>query len=87
MNNVDMVKSDVMKKIKEAADSEQLLLITYADAKNQPSIRTVEPYEIKNGKLFAYCRAREAIRAFNLERIQAAEIHLGSYTPRFPILI
>lgn len=87
MNNVSNVPSDVLSKIEQAAREQKLLQITYVDAKNTPSIRTVEPYELKDGKLFAYCTVKDGIRAFNLNRMQSAEIHLNEYTPRFPVLI
>lgn len=87
MANSEIVSSIIMSKIKEAADTNTILLITYADASNQPSIRTVEPYEIRDDTLFAYCRVKNGIRAFKLNRIQGAELHLGQYEPRFPVLI
>ena len=87
MASSELISGNVMNKIKEAADTNTILLITYADASNQPSIRTVEPYEIKGDTLFAYCRVKEGIRAFKLNRIQSAELHLGQYEPRFPVLI
>lgn len=87
MNKISYESGIVMDKIKEAANNLQLLQITYLDAKNVPSIRTVEPYEIKNGNLFAHCRVKDGIRAFKLDRIQSAEVHLAEYSPRHPILI
>lgn len=87
MNKLSSVSANVQQKIQEAAAGQKLLQITYVDAKNKPSIRTVEPYEIKEGKLFAYCTVKDGIRAFNLERIQSAELHINEFTPRYPILI
>ena len=87
MANVSNISTTVMSKIKEAASTTKLLQITYVDSQNKPSIRTVEPYEIKNEKLFAYCTVKDSIRAFNLDRIQSAELHINEFTPRFPILI
>lgn len=84
---VDHWNQSVMDKIKESAEGELLLQITYNDAKGKPTIRTVEPYEIKDGKLYAYCTVRNSIRAFRLERIQSAEVHVMNFKPRFPILI
>lgn len=79
--------SGVGKKIKEAADQQRLLQITYIDAKDKPTIRTVEPYEVKEGKLFAFDISKEAIRAFQIDRIQSAELHLTEYAARWPIQI
>lgn len=87
MNGEFSLISGIGKKIKDAATDQRLLQITYIDAKNQPTIRTVEPYEIKNGSLFAYCITKNAIRQFKLDKIQSAEMHLTEYEARYPILI
>lgn len=87
MDNLHFVKQDILNKIKQAGAEQKLLLITYIDAKNKPSIRTIEPYEIKDGKLFGHCTNKDAIRAFSLDKIQAAELHLNEFKPRFPILV
>lgn len=87
MTQVFDLNNGTGKKIKEAAQNRFLLQITYIDAKNRPSIRTIEPYEIKEGKLYGYCRAKEAIRAFKLDSIQSAEVTAGEFIPRFPVLI
>lgn len=87
MNKFSYSSGDIFNKIKSAADGQNLLQITYVDAKGKPSIRTVEPYEIKNDKLYAHCTVKDAIRAFNLDQIQSAEVHIVEFSPRFPILI
>lgn len=87
MSNVTRMSEDVIAKIGIAAGEQKLLQLTYVDAKGKPSIRTVEPYEVKDGKLFAYCTVKDGIRAFKLDSIQSAEVHISEYTPRFPILI
>lgn len=79
--------SKVMNSIREAAKNQKLLQITYVDTKNNPSIRTIEPYEIKNNGLYGYCTVRGEIRFFKLDRIQSAEVHISEFSPRFPILI
>lgn len=87
MSEISKTSADVLAKIKLAAESQTLLQITYVDAKGKPSIRTIEPYELKDDKLFAHCTVKNSIRAFNLNRIQSAELHLNEYSPRYPILI
>lgn len=87
MTQVFNLASGVGAKIKEAADEQKVIQITYLDAKDRPSIRTIEPYEIKDGKLFAHCLAKNSIRAFKTERIQSAEVQLIEFAPRHPILI
>jgi predicted DNA-binding transcriptional regulator YafY len=74
-------------KISEAAQKQQLLRISYIDSKNKATVRTVEPYEIKDGKLYAFCTNKQAIRAFLLSGVYAAEVTDQSFEPRFPIKI
>lgn len=81
------MNTDTMKKIKQAAKEKKLLQITYTDAKNAPSIRTIEPYEIKDDSLFGHCTVKNGIRRFKLDNIQSAEVHLVEFVPRWPILI
>lgn len=73
--------------IQLAANEQRLLKIAYNDAKNQQTVRTVEPYEIKDGKLFAYCTQAQNIRAFKLERIFSTKAMDLTFEPRFPIKI
>lgn len=77
----------VMETIKNAAKEQKLLQITYVDAKNKPSIRTIEPYEFKDDSLYGYCTVKNGIRRFKLDNIQSAEIHLKEFKPRYPIQI
>lgn len=79
--------SEVMDRIIQGAASKNTVTIRYRDGKNEISERTVEPYEIKNGKLYAYCLSKEGIRAFNTVNITAALSTGEAFEPRFPILI
>lgn len=63
------------------------LKIRYRDKSNQLTIRSVEPYEIKNGKLFAYDIDKGGIRAFSTHNIEAAIQTDAPYEPRFPVKI
>jgi predicted DNA-binding transcriptional regulator YafY len=80
-------KMEMRKQIENAMVSKKMISITYTDAKHNPSVRTIEPYEIKNGKLFGYCRTRNAIRGFNLERISLIKETEMDYAPRYPVQI
>lgn len=71
----------------ESATSRNLLKIRYRDKSNQLSIRDVEPYEFKNGKLFAYDIDKGGIRAFTTNNIEAALQTDAPYEPRFPVKI
>jgi predicted DNA-binding transcriptional regulator YafY len=73
--------------IEQAMMSKKLITMTYVDAKGKISVRTVEPYEIKDGKLFAYCRTRNAIRGFSLSNITAVKQTDMDYAPRYPVQI
>lgn len=73
--------------IAQAAQTTRLLTITYIDSKGQVSSRTVEPYEVKDGKLYAFCHKAQNIRAFKLDHIQQAVLEAHTYQPRFPILM
>ena len=72
-------------KIEEAGHKRRNIRITYTDSKGDITIRTVEPYEVKDNKLYAYCTVRQGIRAFKLERIQSVEITEQTFEPRFPV--
>lgn len=77
----------MIKQIESGMINKHLISISYKDAKDQITVRTVEPYEIKNGKLFAHCRTRNAIRGFNLDRITSVTETNMDFEPRFPITI
>lgn len=76
-----------MNNIKTAADRNLLLRISYTDKKGASTSRLVEPYEIKNGSLWAYCTERDSIRNFKLSNIGMTTVTNVPFTPRFPILI
>lgn len=73
----------IVDSINRAIDESRLLIISYVDASNKPSIRTVEPYEIKDGKFFAHCRTKDATRAFKVPMIQSADLLNETFTPRY----
>lgn len=77
----------MIKQIENGMINKKLISISYKDAKDQITTRTVEPYEIKNGKLFAHCRTRNSIRGFNLDRITSVTETNMDFEPRYPITI
>lgn len=76
-----------MNEITNGARDLKCVRIRYRDQKQEVTERTVEPYEMKNGKLFAYCRMKQGIRAFTVSNIMSAGETDTSYIPRFPVLI
>jgi predicted DNA-binding transcriptional regulator YafY len=86
-HNDVVVKGSLMGHIRQAALSSSLVRITYTDAKGVTTVRTVEPYEIKDNKFFGFCTHKQGIRAFDLLRISHAEQTGESFNPRFEIKI
>lgn len=78
---------EIMDEIVSGAKNLKCVRIRYRDQKQIVTERTVEPYEFKNGKLYAYCHTKEGIRAFTVANILSAGKTDKSYTPRFPVLI
>lgn len=79
--------NDIYENIAKAATDQTCLNLFYQDKEQNVTERLVEPYELKDGKLFAYCRKREGIRAFKLENIVSAQKTSQIYDARFPIQI
>ncbi|WP_142340374.1 WYL domain-containing protein [Priestia megaterium] len=69
------------------AANKRLIAIRYRDKDNQLSVRKVEPYELRDGKLFAYDPEKGGIRAFFTQNIEAALATTDDFEPRFPIKI
>lgn len=69
------------------ADKRRLIAIRYRNKDNGLSVRKVEPYEIRAGKLFAYDPEKGGIRAFFTQNIEAAVTTDETFDPRFPIKI
>ena len=72
------------REIEQAAKEKRVLRIAYVDLKQQESIRNVEPYEIRDGMLWAYCRKKKSTRQFALDRIRRATVTRYSYFPKYP---
>lgn len=77
--------TDTWSIITESARTNRVIAIRYRDKSHEISERLIEPYEIKNGKLFAFCLTRNGMRAFILNNILASAESENSYVPRFPV--
>lgn len=73
--------------IVEGARTNHIVAIRYRDKSFELTERLVEPYEVKEGKLYAYCLLKKGIRAFILDNISAAAATDDEYIPRFPIVM
>ena len=69
------------------ATNQNLIAIRYRNKDNGLSVRKVEPYEIKDGKLFAYDPEKGSIRAFFTNNIESALETDESFEARFPVKI
>ena len=78
---------DIMSEIKKAAKAEHTLMINYTDAKGDGSQREVEPYELKDGGLWAYDIDKGGIRQFKFDRISNAKMTNKPYSPRWAVII
>lgn len=73
--------------IVEGARTNHIVAIRYRDKSFELTERLVEPYEVKEGKLYAYCLLKKGIRAFILDNILATAATDDEYIPRFPIVM
>lgn len=78
---------DIMSIIHQAGSEQRILNITYKAKDGKVTHRTVEPYEVKNGGLYAYDINKHGIRNFTLQNIVAADVADTIFSPRFPILV
>lgn len=67
-----MSNLSVHSQIDEAINNLDVLSITYVDKKGKTSVREVEPLEIKDGKLFAWCRNKNSLRGFLMPSVLSA---------------
>lgn len=74
-----------MRKIEKAASQQKLVRISYTDAKGITTIRTLEPYEIKDNTFFGFDTSKNGIRAFKITQISSIDILEIEFIPRFPI--
>lgn len=77
--------------IKKSAGIRRTLLLTYIDRSGQRTEREIEPYKLerKNGKLilWGWCRMRDGIRMFEIERMRGLRQGEAEFEPRFEVEI
>lgn len=77
--------------IRKSAGSRHTLLLTYIDRSGQRTQREIEPYKMerKNGKLilWGWCRMRDGIRMFEIERMRGLREGEAEFEPRFEVEI
>lgn len=71
--------------IRRAGRERLVLRIKYTDKSGNRSERNVEPYEIRDGKLWAYCRKRKGIRQFSLAQIENPRITHHPFIAKYPV--
>lgn len=77
----------ILPNIQQAARERRVLRLSYLDKKGIHTVRSVEPYEIRDGKLWAYCLQRNGIRQFEMNRIVQAVLSDKAYVPRHEVKI
>ena len=80
-------QAEVMSIIHDGAKQQMLVNLTYRSKDGKISHRSVEPYEIKDGGLYAYDIAKNSIRKFLLDNIVSADLGTTEFFPRYPIKI
>jgi predicted DNA-binding transcriptional regulator YafY len=79
-------RPDVTTVVIEALAAGRVLVIDYADRRGGTTSRAVEPMGYLGGSdywyLLAWCRLRDAMRAFRLDRIVSAALTDEAVTPR-----
>lgn len=77
----------VMKAIQAGARGLHTVMIQYTDSHGTSTIRETEPYELKDGKYWAYDLDKQEIRQFTLGQIADAQVTVRTYRPRWPVKI
>ena len=75
----------ILAAITQAARERRVVNLSYLDQKGVHTVRAVEPYEVKKGKLWAHCLQRDAIRQFDLNRIVQAVPTERTFIPRHEV--
>ena len=81
-----ILNQEIIQQIRIAAHDLKMLRIVYAGASGT-SMRDIEPYEIKEQHLWAYCYTAGDVRQFSLHNIISAEITDVKFRPRWPVKI
>ena len=71
--------------IRKAGRDRRVLRIRYTDKSGNRSERNIEPYEIRDGKLWGYCRKRRGIRQFDLSKVENPRVTRHTFIPKYPV--
>jgi predicted DNA-binding transcriptional regulator YafY len=77
--------SKAMSVIKKSGISNYVVKLKYIDSKGTITERMIEPYEIKEGKLYGYSIKDDGIRSFKIESVLDATKTESKFVPRWPI--
>lgn len=77
----------ILTNVQQAARERRVLRLSYLDKKGTHTVRSVEPYEIRGDKLWAYCLQRNAIRQFDMNKIVQAMLSDKTFQPRYEVKI
>lgn len=70
-----------------SASTLNTVMLSYIDKEGVITEREVEPYEMKDGKLWAYCMVKQSIRQFDFGNIVNAVGTTRNFNPRWPVKI
>lgn len=73
--------------LRQAREGPYIVTLVYTDVQGQSSARAVEPYEVRNGGVFAYDLDAHGIRRFLFRRISAVTVSGEQFQPRWPVKI
>ena len=73
----------MMNDILNAIKSHRIIKIGYRSKTGNSSVRLIEPYEIKDNKLYGYCLEKKSIRAFIVNNINSVEVTDKYFNPRW----
>lgn len=80
------VHLQVLRAVEQALARSLVLAIRYRDARGHESARRVEPVILAHREdawyLVAWCRSRDAVRWFRLDRVERADLTGETYVPR-----
>lgn len=69
---------DMSKRLKEAVDSGEILIVKYHGGSQPGSIREISPVSIKGNKVIARCHTSNAIKTFSIDKIELVEKNIDS---------
>ena len=80
-----MAKKGVLQTLKQGGREQRRVRLRYTRLDGKTVTRTVDPYEIRAGNVFAVCRTHGRIHEFRLAGIQKATLLKTGYRPKWPV--